>query len=486
MPDETWNAKQFVETVDQLRKNNGIIDQKLEVYKRNVSPKLFLELLKHTQDDYEAYGIDYDVDDLDGYLSGLEMQELIGIDVLPYLDFKSREKLKKTDDKLRELLGDSSVNDEETIKALFTRLKEVHDKPVLSDNILDDARINNCWNNMVDADDSFMYDLLAMRLIRQENFLNQYKTSFKDIIQEPDDNDVEGLAKVVEYYISYGDLLLQSDTYKDYPVMVAAVKKITEKSYGSSRANVMQCLSRFERIVEDYELDPATLYKRLGAWSKFFDFKNTSVTTLPTILYETSSTVDNKLTKALHDACDEYYGSLSQDQWKEHILANDDTLRIWKLYHPKKYQSNFDALKSVLKDYANGTNTAQPAKALIDEWLGICLEVKHSVTGLFNDIASILKRDSMINKAKLLYFGKYILDYADPDRHQDFVEKLIPSEIIDADVVDFIANNIERLKGCAITDEFKEKIIHLAQSSMNDDERIWAICEAFGIDVARL
>ncbi len=61
--------------------------------------------------------------------------------------------------------------------------------------------------------------------------------------------------------------------------------------------------------------------------------------------------------------------------------------------------------------------------------------------------------------------------------------EFFPSEIIDADVVGFIASNIDKLKECAITEEFKEKIIHLAQTSMKEDERIWNVCRAFGVEV---
>ena len=43
--------------------------------------------------------------------------------------------------------------------------------------------------------------------------------------------------------------------------------------------------------------------------------------------------------------------------------------------------------------------------------------------------------------------------------------------------------HIEKLKECPITYEFKEKIIHLAQTSMKEDERIWTICRTFGIEV---
>lgn len=481
IPDEKFNAQQFVESIDKLRQNNSIIDRSLEEHKRKAQPMLFLELLKYTKDKYEEYGIDYDVEELDGYLSELEMQEAIAVDVLPYLDSKSREQLKQFYAKLRQWIGDSSVNDVETIKTLFDRLKEVHDKPIISDNLLDDARIYNSWNNVADTVDTFKYDLLVMRLLSKTSFMKQYRSVFNAIIQTPDEDDVEGLANAVEYYICYGDLLLQSDAYKIYPVMKATVKKLTEKSYGISRANVMQCLSQFDQIVEDYELVPATLFKRLDAWDNFLNFKSTCVTALPSILFETSLTIDNNLSKALHNACDEYYGSLSQEQWKEHMLAKDDTYRIWSIYHPKKYQANFDALKALLKDYASGMSL-KPDKELIDEWLGFCLEVKHSLKGLFNDVSTILKRDSSINKEKLLFFGANILKYSDIEKQNNFISKLIPTEIIDADVIGFIAEHIDILKGCELPVEFKEKVKHLALTSMKDDERIMIIFQHMEIE----
>ena len=361
-------------------------------------------------------------------------------------------------------------------------MKEVNEKPVISGSLLDDTRIYNSWNQVVDTDDAFKYDLLVMRLRRHTGFVRQYRSVFNDIIQSPDEDDVEGLAIAVENYINYGDLLLQSEAYKDYPIMKATVKKLTEKSYGNSKANLIPCLLHFDHIVEDYELTPATLFIRLNAWNSYLNFKDTSVTDLPSILFETASTIDNNLSKTLHNACDEYYSSLSQGQWKEHILSKDDTYRIWRLYHPKKYQANFDALKAILKEYARGMSS-MPNKLLIDECLGYCLEVKHSLKELFNDISAILKHDSIINKEKLLFFGSNILEYSDAEKQKDFILKLIPTEIIDADVIGFIEEHIDRLKGCELSDEFKEKVKHLAVTSMKDDERIAILCKHLRIDL---
>ena len=91
----------------------------------------------------------------------------------------------------------------------------------------------------------------------------------------------------------------------------------------------------------------------------------------------------------------------------------------------------------------------------------------------------------MINKQKLLFFGGYILAYTDLEKQKDFVQKLIPTEIVDADVIGFVAEHIESLKDCDIPDEFKEKVKHLAETSMKDDERIVMVCEKLGFELEK-
>ena len=84
-----------------------------------------------------------------------------------------------------------------------------------------------------------------------------------------------------------------------------------------------------------------------------------------------------------------------------------------------------------------------------------------------------------------MFFGPLILEHADVDKQGDFVEKLIPSEMIDGDVIAFIAEHIDRLKDCIIPDEFKEKVKHLGETTMQDDEDIRTICDAMGIEIER-
>lgn len=480
--DDKWNAELFVNTIDKLRVNNDIIDRKLEQYKRKVIPKLFLQLLSYTRDRYEDYGIDVDLSVLDDYLAGLEMKDVVDIDEISYIEFDKKKDFKKYKAKLKEWLGTANEIETKDVIKLFDRLKEISEKPLNFDGFFDDANLYNEWNELKGTDSPFKYDLLAMRVARRNSLNNTYAIEFNNNLNKTDVNDAENLAKVIEYYIDYGDLLMHSDYYKDYPLVGVVVKLLTEKSHGISRMNVMDCLSHYDQTNKDYQIDEISLFNRLNGWVKYVDFTKTKVETMPSGLLKTANKSDNNLAKAIHIACEEHYTAQTQDQWKEHFIKKDNTYRIWKVFHPKKYQANFDALKVILKDYASNVSTQQPDKGTVDEWIAICLELKHSVKGLFNDISSILKR-SLVNKAKLLFFGDYILNYADADKQDDFVVKLIPTEIIDAEVIGFIAEHIDRLKDCEISDEFKEKVKHLAGTTLKNDERIMTVCQILGVEL---
>jgi hypothetical protein len=480
--DSKWNAKLYIDTIDKLKVNNDLIDRKLAKYKRKVSPALFLTLLKYTKDKYEDYGVQYDVKELDTYLAGLNQEDVMALEVIPYIALGDNQ-LPEYVATIEEWLGNTSDLGIDETSILFARLKELSIKPIDFYNYFSDANIYRSWN-AISISNPFKYDLLSMRLARKDNFTPAYSAAFDDILESYDDNDAEALAKVIEYYMDYGDLLVQSDYYMDYPLVVEVVEKLTKGSYGTSRANISQCLNHFDQIVDEYALDPKDLLNNLSHWK--VDQKSLNVASLPSGLIIVAGEIDNKISKAIHNACEEHYNSQSQDQWKEHILTKDGTYRIWKLYHPKKYQANFDALKSVLKDYASGVEAKQPDRNLIGEWLGICLELKHSVKGLFNDLVGILKKDSAISKAKLLFFGAWLLEYSDIEKQNDFVEKMIPTEIIDSDVIDFIAKHIDKLKNCTISEDFTEKVKHLAQTNMKGNEAIETVCKALKIDTEEI
>lgn len=481
--DEKWNAQKYVGTVRELKKNNDYIDSCLEANKRKVKPALFLELLRHTEDEYEDFGIECNFAELDSYLAGLDKENAIQLTVVPYVDSNNKH-WAKYEAKLKEWIKDETVTDTSEIESLFTRLKEVVDYIGSAKDLMDDDRLDAAWCDIADSDNAFKYDLLAMRIARANTFSSTHRPDFEDILESNDDDNIKKLANVLEYYVSYGDLLRNSGYYKAQPLAVDTFNYVTTNSVMTSRATIMNCLPHFDITVADYHTDASALYNRLNNWSEHFAFDNSNIVKMPDGLFKQAETIDNALSKALHKACEDYYDTLTQEDWKTHFVAKDDTWRIWKLYHPKKISGVMDALKSLLKDYAEGTSSTQPDASLVHEWLDICLELKHSVKGMYNEICNILKNGQRITAEKLLYFGEDILKYGELTKHTDFVEKLLPTDIIDNDdVIEFIKSHVEQLKECNIPEEFKEKIKELAETTRRDEENLIAICNSFGIEI---
>lgn len=481
--DSKLDAKLYVDTINKLKSNNDIIDRMLEKYHRKVSPKLFLELLKYTEDDYESYGIYYEVKELDKYLASLGQNEVLLLDVIPNIIFSEKETLNAYISKLQAWINDSANIEASVVEKLFTRLKEVSNKPITFAHFFNDNIICTKWNEIKDGKNTFKYDLLAMRIARRNEMNATYSSYFKDTLDSCEENDVAELAKVIEYYVDYDSLVLSSDYYKDLPLVVAVFDYLTKNNRGGSKANILDCLYHFDKTIDDYGIDKDSFFDRLNGWQKFLEVEKVNVEKIPSGLLALVIENENKTAQKIRTAIETYFSSLSQDQWKTHILKKDNVYRIWKIYHPQKYQDNFDALKALLKDYASGAESNQPDKNLIDEWLTICLEVKHSVKGLFNEVSGILKKDSSITKEKLIFFGAWMLKYTDIDKQKDFVEKLIPTEIIDAPVMKFIAEHINILKNCDIPEEFTDKIKHMAETSMAGQETVKIVCETLGIQL---
>lgn len=482
--DDKWNAQKFVETIKDLRKDNDIIDTCLDKHRRKVKPALFLELLKHTQNMYEEYGVTVDFVELDSYLAGMDKDKVIQLNVISYVEANSNS-WAKYKAKLKEWIKDKSITDTREIEGLITRLKEVVDFIGAANDLIDDDRLDVAWCNVADSENPFKYDLLSMRIARGNAFSSVHRPDFEEALDKNDDENLKKLAKVINYYVSYGSLIENSSYYKTQPITVATFNYLTIHYNSSSRASIMNCLPHFDKVVADYGTDASDLYAMLNRWSDHFAFDNTNIVEMPDGLFKQAEAIDNALTKALHKACVDYYDSLTQESWKTHALAQDATWRIWKLYHPKKISGVKDALKSLLKDYADGTTATQPDVRLVNEWLGILVGLKHSLKSMYDEICNQLKNGQRIRKEKLLFFGDDILKYADMAKHVDFVEKLLPTDIIDDNaVLAFLNNNIDKLKLCTIPDEFKEKVKELAETTRRDEKEIVNICNVLGIEIA--
>lgn len=482
--DDEWAPEKFKTSVDNLSKGNTIIDEILKDEKKVVSPQLFIKLLPVLGDKYEEYGIDYDVEEVDSYLSSLEMKDAISIEILPASKIQGKF-LPKYNKKLKEWLSDTNLKEISDLKNLFSRMKEIGTVPIEFQSNFNDSRIDNAWNLIKDLQDSFKYDVLAMRISRNTNFQNNYVSHFSSILSSTKEEDIKGLAKKIEFYVDYGDLLINFDYYKGFPLIVKVIEHLTIYPENTSRINCKKCIKNFDKITENYGIDAGSLFVRLNNWDYSNIIEIEEIPSLPIILFVESQKNNNRLSRLLLNKTDEYFQTLTQEQWLESMSLGDNTCKLWSLYHPVKYQANYDALKIILKGYADGTNV-KPEESLIKEWVDINKKLGYPINELFNDIYNILKHNSLSNKEKLLFFEDYFFGFLQMKNHSDFIRKLIPTEIIDKDIIDLISNHLQELKDCDISEEFKEKIKNLSSTSLKDDENIKKICKVYKISISKI
>lgn len=481
--DGKWEPEKFKNSVDNLRKGNTIIDGVLKSERKVVSPKLFINLLQVLGRKYNEYGIDYEVGEVDSYLSSLEMKDGISLEILPESKIQGKD-LPKYKKKLHEWLSDINLKEIADLKNLFTRLKETGDVPIDFQNDYTDPRIYNAWSILNNSQDSFKYDILAMRISRTKNFQNSYSSHFSTILSSENEEDVKELSKVIEFYIDYGDLLNNYDDYKVFPIIRKIVEHLTIHPENTSRINCIETIKNFDKIIDNYGLEERILFNLLNRWDYSDKIKITDIPSLPIELFVEAQKNDNNLSKILLNKANEYFNTLTQEQWMESMSKDDNSCRLWRLHHPVKYQANYDALKITLKGYAEGSNV-KPNESLIKEWVEINKKLGYPIKKLFNDITNILKRNSLSNKEKLLFFEDYLFDFLQMKNHGDFIIKLIPTEIIDKDIINLITNHLQELKECEISEEFKEKIKNLGSTSLKDDENIKKIRKTFKISIPK-
>lgn len=481
--DDQWEPEQFRKSIDNLRENNEIIDKLLKYNRKKASPKLFIKLLSSLGEKYNNYGIDYNVEEVDEFLASMEWEEGINLEIIPVSKIEG-EYLPKYREKLREWLSDSNLKEISDLKNLFSRLKETDGDIKEFQKYFNDTRIYNAWNSVKNTQEPFKYDLLSMRISRNTNFQSTYTAQFTPILSSTKEEDIKGLAKVIEYYIDYGTLLINFASFKSFPIVIKVVEHLTIHPENTSRINCKEIIKGFNKIITDYGLDSTILFNRLNQWDYSDEINITDIPSLPIELFIEAQKNDNNLSKKILNTADEYFQTLSQERWIECMSENDSTYQLWKLYHPNKYQANYDALKYILKGYANGSQE-KPDSEIIRVWMKICKEVGFPIKVLINDICNILKTNSNSNKEKLMFFEEYLFDFLEMDKQRDFINKLIPSEIIDKDIIKLISTHYLELKDCEVSDEFRGKIKNLANSNLKDDENFKRVCKVFKISIPK-
>lgn len=171
---------------------------------------------------------------MDDYLVNLDVNKLADMKLYPLL--KNEVELPRYKKEIEQQFAGNTSNLQIEAK-LLCRLKEiaVDDKPIDISFYITDNEIYNMLNAL-SKDDELYPDVLAMAISRYSNNSN-IRSFLQNSVGALSEEQKEKVASCIEYYISYGVLLLQLENL-GVPYVVDIARILTTSSFGVSKMDI--------------------------------------------------------------------------------------------------------------------------------------------------------------------------------------------------------------------------------------------------------
>ena len=268
---------------DSLSKKN--IDINITDYLEDIEkePQIFVEYVQAAKEDYKTFKLSTDNDKLNDFLECYD-HTILYFPILKYLKDDPQYKFDKLKQKIESFIPTSGLN-AENFKKIFDAYKLLSsDKPLkkqLSQNQI--TQIANSLSKKVDTDKYL--EIVAILLANNMN-----------ANRELSEQEIEDIAKQIDYYGNYGDLLMNSNNEN----LNRVLKYMTEHQLG-------------------YQL---SLEKVLP---QFYNIKNNIYDIVPIYLFHYSKETINELTNHINKTA------------IEALAAIDENTLEWKLSDPTQY-----------------------------------------------------------------------------------------------------------------------------------------------------
>lgn len=482
-----FDLQNYINGIDKLHEFISEEDRKTSDRKTIISPKQYLQLVESRKDNFDEYGLVVDDEKMDDYLVSLDVNELADMKFYPLL--KNEVKLPKYKKEIEQQFAGNTSNLQIEAK-LLCRLKEivVDDKPIDISDYINDNEIYNMLNAL-SKDDELYPDVLAMAISRYSNNSN-IRSFLLNSVGALSEEQKEKVASCIEYYISYGVLLLQLENL-GVPYVVDIARILTTSSFGVSKMDIKKSLVNYDNISGNLNLDSQAIFRRWNDWCRFIpSIKIADVPSLSTRLVEDmKKSSELQISKHCLGLVEEYLESLDQEAWKHSLVSNDYNFNLLFVYHPKPLAFFIDAFKEIMRDYALGNSDTSISNELTEKAITILTDMGYDCTIVFKEVRDIFVNNSCVNKDKLRYFGKWLFLYGNLEGSKKSLNKILRSEFLDdPEILQLVSENktVVKLimKKADDTSDFTNKLSALAKKHEDDDE-LKSLCAYWGIDIEK-
>lgn len=476
----------YINGVDKLHEFISEEDRKTLDFNTVITPEQYLQLVESRKDNFEEYGLVVDDEKMDDYLVNLDVNKLADMKLYPLL--KNEVELPRYKEKIKQLVAENVSNIQIETKLLF-RLKEIvkDNRPIDISIYLNDNVIYNMLNAL-SKDDELYPDALSMAISRYSNGNSNIRSYLQNSVGTLSERQIEKVSNCIEYYICYGDLLLQLDNFSAMPYVADIVRNLTTSSFGNSKMNIKNSLLNYDNIYSHLNLDSQSLLKRWNDWSEYVS--SITIADVPSMSIKLIEDMKNspklQISKHCLELVAKYLESLNQETWKQSINSDDYNLNLLYVYHPNLLAFFIDAFKENMRDYALGNSDTSLSNELTEKAITILKDMEYECSIIFKEVRDIFVNNSCINKEKLKYFGKWLFLYGHLEDDKNSLNKILRSEFLDdTDILKLVSENKTDVKlmmeKSDDTSDFTNKLSALAKKHEDDDE-LKSLCAYWGIN----
>ena len=475
----------YIHGIDELSSIENDVYKILKEYNTEVEAQDYLTLVKQKKDQHTHYGLTVNPAKFDTHLLNLSPDVAATTSIYPHI--KDTIDTPKYEERMSKLFKDATHSDLENAQNLIDRIKEIIPGPIAISIYWDDNKIYNMFVSAT-KDNDIYYEAIAMMISRWDKF-SANRSSFNTILNSSDIKVAQKVAKVIESYTTYGEILEKFSSYPQNALLKLVVKELTIAWNGESKLAIESVLPKYKTIIDNSDVTASELLSKLNGWSKHLNKKDRSyIESLPLQLFVDAQTVDNPLTRYCLQIAQDYLRDFSQEEWKSSFANEDYKFKLLKVYHPCPITNCFDAFKEVTRSYANGTTPKPINISVANEVIKISEDIGRNLSEFFTGIRDIFVSSASITSEKIKYFGKLLFKYGKLEDNPKSLEKIFPTEFIDNDeIINLLIEHKEIVKVLVAnsqnSNEFKQKIEALLTGRKNSNKQFVEFCESIGIRI---
>lgn len=455
-----FEAVDYAKSIDKLQQ--VILNNKFDINvfnlisNKEIKAHAFISLVHEKNKNYEDYRLITTNEELNDYLSKLDVNELSNIDCLKFI--RNKFEWERFSQSLVEKIS-KNKSDLSSLSVIFKLRKIIDDRPLKF--ILTDQEIYELFIQPQAKEQNFYYDLIAMRIARGNEFPSSYGNYFGSVLNVSEDNNfIKNIVQCISYYIDYGDLLLASLTFKN-PLTTEVIRYLVEERSPILIADTSELLRKFDQICQANNLSPTLLIKNFSDWEAP-DFDNDLIQSLISSNYfeYAQSLVDEKNSlaitsiKALHS----YFDNFTKEEWVSCFSQlNGNTYKYLNQTGYTNWNSYaLEAFKDILVSFANSGKNNDSTK--LTELIRNIESSDMSLASAFNNIRDVFIDNGKMTAQQFIFFGDWLFKYgALAERSDDVIRRIIIADLLDSEeCINILSENKDILK--TILKEAKNEI----------------------------